>query len=194
MAWPLPFVGMPRPPREDVEGGIHHVFARGNRRLEIFLDDDDYSHYLSLLGGVVVGKRWRLLAYCLMPNHVHLLVETPEPNLARGMQYLHGFYAQDFNGRHGVSGHLFQGRYGSVRIRDDAQFVATLRYVAANPVEGSLGKDERDWPWNSYGPVVDGSAPAWLDAQRLFEHLGVWGGDPRRGYVELVSRGLRGLA
>jgi putative transposase len=129
-----------------------------------------------------------------MPNHVHLIVETPLPNLARGMQYVHGFYAQDFNARHGFSGHLFQGRYGSKRIRDDAQLVTTLRYVAANPVAGSLCDDGRDWPWNSYGPVVDGAAPACLDAERLFEHLGVWGGDPRRGYIDLVSAALRGLA
>jgi hypothetical protein len=110
------------------------------------------------------------------------------------MQYLHGFYAQDFNARHGVSGHLFQGRYGSKRIRDDSHFAATLRYVAANPVKGSLSNDERDWPWNSYGPVLEGAAPPWLDAQRLFQHLGVWGPDPRRSYVELVSAALRGLA
>jgi putative transposase len=184
---------MARPLREEVEGGIYHVYSRGNRRSRVFVDEADYSLYLALLGGVVIGKRWRLLAYCLMPNHLHLLIETPEPNLARGMQYLHGFYARQFNDRHELSGHLFQGRYGCKRIRDDVQLLAVIRYVAANPVDAAICAQPEDWIWNSYGPVLDGDAPEWLDNGRLFEHLSGWSRDPRRGYVDLVSGGLRGL-
>src|SRR5215207_1121344 len=104
---------MPRKPREDVPGAVHHVTARGNRKQEIFLDADDRATYLFLLGEVVMLRRWLCLAYCLMDNHVHLLIETPEGGLGRGMQTLHGLYAETFNKRHGRSGHLFQGRYGS---------------------------------------------------------------------------------
>jgi REP-associated tyrosine transposase len=142
-----------------------------------------------LLGGVVRAKRWRCLAYCLMPNHVHLLIETPEANIARGMQYLHGFYAHHFNARYDLSGHLFQGRYGSKLIRDDVQFLAVVRYTALNPVEGGLCAMPEDWPWSSYGRALDGDAPAWLDVDGLLTHLGP--PDPWAGYVQLVSGGRR---
>jgi putative transposase len=104
---------MARKPREETEGGIFHVFARGNRRQRIYLDDVDRRRYLRLLQTVVAEQRWRCLAYCLMENHVHLLVETPAANLAGGMQRLHGWYAESFNARHRHVGHLFQGRYGA---------------------------------------------------------------------------------
>ena len=99
---------MPRRPREELADAIHHVYARGNDRRAIYLDDGDRAAYLAMLGRVVVMKGWRCLAYCLMDNHVHLLIETPEPNLGSGMQRLHGLYAQSHNERHGRSGHLFQ--------------------------------------------------------------------------------------
>jgi REP element-mobilizing transposase RayT len=92
-----------------VAGGVAHVFARGNRQQLIFLDATDRRRYLDLLGRVARRLRWRCLAYCLMDNHVHLLIETRLPNLGRGMRELHGDYAQLFNKRHDRSGHLFQG-------------------------------------------------------------------------------------
>src|SRR5215475_14313149 len=96
-----PFTGdMPRSPRNEIEPGIHHVYARGNRRAAVFVDDADRRRYLSLLARVVERTRWRLLAYCLMGNHLHLLVETRVPNLGTGMQWLYGRYAQTFNQRH----------------------------------------------------------------------------------------------
>src|ERR687896_722074 len=107
---------MPRRPRQEVAGGINHVFARGNNRGHVFIDDTDRRAYLTTLGRVTRWKRWRCLAYCLMPNHVHLLLETPQANLGAGMQYLHGSYANEFNERHGRFGHVFQGRYGSVLV------------------------------------------------------------------------------
>jgi REP element-mobilizing transposase RayT len=167
------------------------VFARGNRRDVIFRDDADYVHYLELLGGVVFAKRWRCLAYCLMPNHVHLLVETPEANLARGIQYLHGFYAHAFNARYGLSGHVFQGRYGSKPVRDDAQLLSVLRYIALNPIEGGLCSQAGTWRWDSYGTAMSTDPPCWLDVDGVFRHLSLWSRDPRRGYAELVSGALR---
>src|SRR3712207_2241831 len=101
--------------------GTHHVYARGNEGRVIFRDDADRSAYLRLLGAVVVRRRWSCLAYCLMDNHVHLLVEIPEPDLAEGMRQLHGDYARGFNDRHARSGHLFQGRYGSKLVTSDEQ-------------------------------------------------------------------------
>jgi putative transposase len=179
--------GMPRRPREEVEGGVHHVYARGNDKRAIYLDDDDRAKYLALLGRVVGLTRWRCLAYCLMDNHVHLLIETPEANLGRGMQRLHGLYARAFNDRHGRSGHLFQGRYGGVRSVTDAQLWATVAYVALNPVEAGLCAEAEDWHWGSHAAIVEGRAPDWLDVPRLLSYFDALGGQPRQRYLDLIG-------
>jgi REP element-mobilizing transposase RayT len=128
---------MARKPREDVADGISHVFARGNDRRVIYRDDSDRQTYLRLLARAVTQFRWGVLAYCLMPNHVHLLIETPLANLGAGMRWLHGLYAREFNDRHGRSGHVFQGRYGSVRVKSDEQLWGVAAYIAMNPVEAA---------------------------------------------------------
>jgi putative transposase len=155
------------------------------------LDDADYRLYLALLAGVVAAKKWRVLAYCLMPNHVHLLIETPEGNLARGMQQLHGLYARIFNDRHGYVGHHFQGRYGSKLIRDDSQLITVVRYIGANPLVAGLAEDPWGWEWNSFVAATTDSAPSCLDVDRLLEYLAEWSGDPMRLYREMVSGVLR---
>jgi REP element-mobilizing transposase RayT len=163
------------------------VFARGNRKQDIFIDDDDRWVYLRLLEKVVVKQQWRCLAYCLMRNHVHLLIETPEPNLGAGMQRLHGVYAQTVNERHGWKGHVFQGRYGAERVKSDAQLLVTARYIARNPVAASLCREAREWPWSSHAAVVGGvAAPRWLDVGRLLAFFGAWGGEPRALYQAFV--------
>ena len=178
---------MPRKPRDDVGGAVQHVYARGNAKQLIYLDDHDRSRYLALLAQAVTRYRWRCLAFCLMDNHLHLLIETPLPNLASGMQRTHGLYAQSFNRRHGRSGHLFQGRFGSVRVTGDAQFLMTVRYIARNPVEAGLAEDPAEWPWSSHSALLASAPPAWLDSARLLGQLGADGGDPLRRYAELVG-------
>jgi REP element-mobilizing transposase RayT len=137
----------------------------------------------------VEKRRWRCLAFCLMENHVHLLVETPSANLAVGMQWLHGLYARTFNERHGLVGHLFQGRYGAVRIKDDVQLWTILRYIGVNPVQAGLCAQPAEWRWGSYA-AVHGRTPPWLDLRRVLALLGAAGGDPRSRYIELVEGGL----
>jgi REP element-mobilizing transposase RayT len=178
---------MPRPPRQEVADGVHHVFARGNRRQRIYDDDLDRRIYLSLLGRVVRDKRWRVLAYCLMENHVHLLIQTPEPNLGSGMQRLHSAYAQLSNERHGRSGHLFQGRYGSVPVQTDEQLWTVARYIALNPVEAGLCSAPTDWRWSSHEAILGGPRPAWLDVPRLLAFFGAAGGEPRERYRAFVE-------
>jgi REP-associated tyrosine transposase len=179
---------MPRLPREDVPGVIHHVTARGNRKQLIFLNDEDRELYLLLLAQAVKRFRWLCLAYCLMDNHVHLLIETPEGGLGRGMQLLHGLYAETFNKRHGRSGHLFQGRYGAVRVETEEQMLVTARYIARNPVEAGLCAEPDAWRWSSHAAVIGARAvPAWLDVQRLLGYFGTRGGVPRSQYVEFVA-------
>lgn len=177
---------MPRKPREEEAGAVVHVFARGNNRQRIFRDVDDRELYLLLLGQVIRRQRWSCLSYCLMHNHIHLLVETPEPNLGLGMQRLHGLYAQTFNKRHKRCGHLFQGRYGDNRVRTDEQLVTTARYIARNPVEAGLCTGAGEWPWSSHAATLSGEAPAWLDVERLLGFFGLWGGEPRERYADFV--------
>lgn len=173
--------------------GLHHVFARGNDRGRIYRDDSDRRIYLATLGRVVRRQQWRCLVYCLMDNHVHLLIETPQANLGAGMQRLHGLYAQIHNARHQRSGHVFQGRYGSVRILSDQQLWAVVAYIVRNPVEAGLCERPDQWPWSSHAMTVGGRGPAWLDVNRLLRHFGAPGGDPLQRYADLMSTGAAGL-
>jgi REP element-mobilizing transposase RayT len=181
-----PSLGVARRARQEVEPGIHHVYARGNDRRRIYLDDADRERYLAALGRVAERQRWGCMAYCLMDNHVHLLIETREPNLGTGMHRLHGGYAQSFNARHGCTGHLFQGRYGAVRIKSDAQLVATVAYIVRNPVEAGLCARPEEWAWSSHGATLAGRAPAWLDVAGLLRYFGAAGGEPRRRYADAL--------
>jgi REP element-mobilizing transposase RayT len=130
---------------------------------------------------------WHCLAYCLMGNHVHLLIETPDANLGKGMQALHGRYAQCMNQRHGTRGAFFESRYGCVVMENDAQLWMAIRYIARNPVEARVCADPQDYQWSSYGRVLGGTAPAFMDARRLLSFLRAAGGDPIQNYRDLVT-------
>jgi putative transposase len=177
---------MPRRPREEVEGAVHHVYARAVRRRKLFRDDIDRRAYLRLLAKVTRQQGWLCLGYCLMGNHMHLLIETPRANLGTGIQWLHGRYAEHFNRRHGTEGHVFQRRYDAVRMLSDAQLWVVARYIARNPVEAGLCREAAEWPWSSHASVLGGSSPPWLARERLLEFLSSAAGDPRERYVELV--------
>jgi putative transposase len=179
---------MPRRPREELEGAVQHVFARGNDRRDIFVDDLDRGVYLLKLGRVTRRQRWRCLSYCLMPNHVHLLVETPHANLGAGIQRLHGDYAQIFNERHGRSGHVFQGRFGSVRMKTDEHLWTVAAYIALNPVAAGLCHAPEEWAWSSHRSTIDGRRrPRWLDTERLLSHFEGLGGDPLQRYLAMTA-------
>ena len=179
---------MPRKPRQEVAGGVFHVYARGNDKRDIYLQPSDHRRYLSMLGGEAEKRRWNLLAYCLMPNHVHLLIATPVPNLAPGLQRAHSLYAQDFNQRHGRSGHLFQGRYGAVPIGDDVQLITVIRYIARNPVAAGLVETPSEWIWSSHRATRgEVPAPDWLATERLLDLLRGWSHDPRGAYAALTA-------
>jgi putative transposase len=169
---------MPRPFRLQVAGGVYHVVSRGNRQQAIFCDEIDYVRFLELLEAVISRFGWRCHAYCLMPNHFHLVVETPEANISAGMQWLNGRYAQWFNIRYGFSGHLFQGRFYGDLVESAYHLLELVRYVALNPVRAGLCRDASGWRWSSYRAMV-GEAKStalltigWLQAQ--------FGRDPAR--------------
>lgn len=148
------------------------MYARGNDRRSIFQDDADHLMYLRLLGKVTSAMEWRCLAYCLMTNHVHLLLETPHANLSEGMRRLQSSYTKAFNGRRQRSGHLFQGRFGSELVDSNEQLVVAARYIDANPVEAGLCDRAEDWQWSSTYAEAVGQSPPWLDSTRLHALLG----------------------
>lgn len=164
---------MPRAHRSQIAGGMYHITARGNRQQVIFVDDADRSLYLSLLERSVAKYGWRCHAYCLMPNHVHLVVETRRPNVSAGVQFLSGRYGAAFNHRHGVSGHLFQGRFHSVLVKHTPQLLVLMRYVALNPVRAGLCNSPELWPWSSYAALMGRiRRPCFLDVNLTLETFG----------------------
>jgi REP element-mobilizing transposase RayT len=180
-------VGVARALRENVEDGLYHAWTRGNRKQATFLTDRDRFIFLSLLGKVVERMEWRLLAYCLMGNHLHLIVETPRGNLSEGMQRLLSRYALGFNQRHDEVGHLFQGRFGANRITTDEQLWAAAAYVARNPVEAGLCERAEDWRWSSHAATIGlATPPAWLDSPRLIALLEAAARNPIELYGGLV--------
>jgi putative transposase len=133
--------------------------SRGVRKLPIYADDEDRMTFLRILSETVRVFKWRCAAYCLMTNHYHAVVVTPEPNVGIGMKRLNGLYAQGFNRRHGLRGHLFEDRYRSIDVIADDQFVTLLQYVVLNPVHSGMCAGPDQWPWSSYRATV-GAAPA----------------------------------
>ena len=177
---------MPRSPRIELAGGIHHVTNRGNRKQRIFRDNADRFFFLRELARTTARHQWNCLSYCLMENHFHLVIETPEATLGQGMHQLGSHYAHEFNRRHGTGGgHLFQERFGSVLVRSDAQFAQLLRYVALNPVKAGLCEEPARWRWSSHRALLHDS-PARARVEALLE---VWGGEPGTRYAHLFNPG-----
>ena len=134
--------------------------ARGNRGHEIFVADSDCVCFLGLLDAVCQKTDWTVHAYCLMRNHYHLVVEIDGPTLSSGLQRLNGVYAQTFNRIYRYVGHLFQGRFHSVRVETDPHLLELARYLPLNPVRARLCTDPADWPWSSYRAMLGISQPA----------------------------------
>lgn len=181
---------MARPLRIEYEGAVYHITSRGNARQGIFLDDGDRTTFLKILGDVVERYNWICYAYCLMANHYHLLIETPDANLSRGMQQLNGVYTQAFNRRHHSVGHLLQGRYRAILVEKESHLLDLVRYIALNPVRAKLVRHPRDWHWSSYRSTSsEGESPKFLSTDWI---LSQFHEDRRRAvkeYREFVKGG-----
>jgi putative transposase len=151
---------MARPLRIQFPGAVYHVTARGNERKIIFADDVDCRCFLSTLRQAMERHHVSCHAYCLMGNHYHLLLETPEGNLSRAMQHLNNVYAQRFNRRHDRVGHLFQGRFDAQLIEKQRYLLAVLRYIANNPVRAGLVAKPEQWRWSNYRFMIRPSPSA----------------------------------
>ena len=140
---------MARAPRIQTPTLIRHVTSRGNGRMRIFLDDADYRQFVYVLGDVVEEFAIRCWNYCLMPNHYHATLQPTLPNLSAAIRRLNSVYAQWWNTRHGLVGHVFQGRFKDQIVDEDAYMLTLSRYVAMNPVRAGLATSPEDWPWGS---------------------------------------------
>jgi putative transposase len=164
---------MPRTPRQFVPGGFYHVFSRGSNRQAIFAFDSDRIDFIDCLARTVKTHDVACLAYCLMPNHYHLVVQTRDGGLSNAMKALNGRYSLRFNQRHGRDAHLFKNRFGAVLQATDEQIVWTLRYTARNPVESGLCAQPEEWPWSSYRATVGlDKCPSFLHVRALLRFFG----------------------
>jgi putative transposase len=150
---------MARPLRLEFAHALYHVTSRGDRREDIYHDDSDRQAWLTVLAQVCKRFNWTVHAYCLMSNHYHLLVETPDANLSAGMRQLNGVYTQLSNRAHGRVGHVFQGRFKAIVVDKDGYLLELARYVVLNPVRAGMVQDPAQWPWSSHGAML---APGWL--------------------------------
>lgn len=182
---------MARPLRIEFPGALYHVTARGDRRETIFEDDKDRLVFLRTLAEVVERFNWLCQAYCLMPNHYHLLVETPDGNLSKGMRHLNGVYTQASNRRHNRIGHLFQGRFKGILIDKDSYLLELSRYIVLNPVRARMVKQPEKWKWSSYQAMIgEVSPPSWLAIDELLAAFGKYRASARQHYKDFVKQGV----
>jgi REP-associated tyrosine transposase len=158
---------MPSPLRDE-SPGYHHIWCRGNNKRPIVVDDFDRFVLLALIDSIGSQYGWQIAAHCLMDNHYHLVIETPQPNLSIGMRHLNGNYARVFNDRHDRCGHVFQARFRSILIDDGSYFLAACRYVVRNPVRAGICARPDEYRWSSYRDTAGtGSADLPLALDRL---------------------------
>ena len=179
---------MPRHRRIEYPGAIHHVSTRGNRQLPVFETRSDFDVYLTLLSRVSARQGWRVLSYCLMTNHLHLLLQTPTPNLSEGMRVLSGTYTRMYNDSRGTPGHVFQGRFKNRLVQTDEHLFTAFAYIALNPVRPGLCGDPLEWEWSAHRELAGEQAIAGARITAA-DALTCFGQDPeaaRLRYVRLV--------
>lgn len=173
---------MARRPRVFAPGLLYHVIARGNRRQAVFLDDGDYETYLDRLAAYRTRYAVTLYAYCLMPNHVHLVARTADAPLDRFMQGLQQSYTQRYNRRHGQVGHVFQGRYKALLCSLDEYLITLVRYVHLNPVRAGLAARAEDYPYSGHRAYLAGGPADLVDPKPVLHLVG-----GVSGYARLVE-------
>ncbi|MES1938200.1 REP-associated tyrosine transposase [Salinisphaera hydrothermalis] len=184
---------MARPLRLEFAGALYHVTSRGDRREDIYEDDEDRVAFLNVLASVARRFNWLVHAYCLMSNHYHLLIETPDGNLSQGMRQLNGVYTQYSNRCHRRVGHLFQGRYKAILVQKESYLLEVARYIVLNPVRAGMVRSAGDWPWSSYRATGGREAiPEWLTTDWVLSAFGTHKREAQLAYRRFVSEG-RGL-
>lgn len=163
---------MSRPLRIEFPGAWYHVMNRGRRSEDIFSDREDYSRFIDLL--IEISEIWnaRIAAYCLMSNHYHVLLQTPDGNISRCMRHLNGLYTQQYNRIHGFDGQLFRGRYKSILVSNDSHLLQLVRYIHKNPIKAGMVREMPDYEWSSYkGYLSYAKKWKWLHKDYIFSMI-----------------------
>ena len=182
---------MARPLRLELAGGLYHVTSRGDRREDIYTDDEDREKWLEILGNVCSRFNWRCHAYCQMDNHYHIVIETAEANLSKGMRQLNGVYTQYYNKQHNRVGHVYQGRYKGILVERDSYLLELSRYVVLNPIRAHMIKNIDEWKWSSY-KAMTGEVPArpWLKTDWILGNFAKRRKTAIAKYVDFVREGI----
>jgi len=184
---------MSRPLRIEYAEAVYHVTSRGNARRSIFKDDKDRWMLLDILEEVNDRYHWFCHAYCLMNNHYHLVIETPEGNLSKGMRQLNGIYTMRFNRRHGSVGHIFQGRYKAILVQKESHLLEVCRYVVLNPLRAKAVEVPERWRWSSYRATagIERAHPC-LTIDWILGQFGSKRRTAHKRYRAFVMDGIRG--
>ncbi|WMN60891.1 transposase [Pseudoalteromonas xiamenensis] len=171
---------------------LYHVTSRGNERQTIYRSKDDFARFLAVLTSVCERFNWVIHSYCLMTNHYHLFVETPDANLAKGMRQLNGVYTQQVNRKYQRVGHLFQGRYKSILVDKDSYLLELCRYIVLNPVRAkSMVNSPVEWPWSSYQEAIGlRKSPDWLATDALLLLFAKSRKTTIKRYSDFVAQGV----
>jgi len=181
---------MARPLRLEFAGALYHITSRGDRRENIYESDVDRQSFLDVLGDVCDRYNWVCHAYCLMDNHYHLLIETPDANLSKGMRRLNGVYTQAFNRSNDRVGHVFRGRYKAILVDKQNYLLELARYIVLNPVRAGMVRSAKDWPWSSYRMMTGQTKPEpWLNVEWLLASFGRRKSNAIKGYRRFITEG-----
>ena len=184
---------MARPLRIQFKGALYHIISRGNERMMIFLEDPDRIKYLNILHTTIERFNWLCHVYCLMGNHYHLMIETPDANLAKGMKYLNQVYSQFFNWKYSRVGHVLQGRYKSYIVQKEAYLLHCCRYIVLNPWDAKLVEHPAEWKWSSYAATAGRIKPQpFLTTDWLLEIFGANVKRASKNYTRFVEADMNG--
>jgi len=181
---------MPRPPRSLIPNGIYHVISRGVKQCRIFLENRDRLDFLRLIRLTRDDQPFILHDYCLLDNHYHLLLQPTRGVLSKIMQGINSVYANRFNLRHGLSGHVLQGRFHSIPVDTDAYLTTVSRYIHLNPVRAGLVQRPEDYRWSNYRAMIMGASDPLADPRFVLGYFGFEEGRQRQGYRRFVEDGM----
>ena len=184
---------MARPLRIQYPGATYHIISRAIARMTIFHNEKDWEKFLQIMERVIQKHKWICHAYCLMSNHYHILLETPEANLVPGMKYMNQLYSQFYNWKYGRVGPVLQGRYKAWLVEKWGKYLGNCRYIVNNPVEAGIVRYPSDWYWSSYAATRGfQKAPEWLQTDFLLSQFSKSREKARKMYEEFVLAGIGG--
>lgn len=170
-----------------LKGGYYHVINRGHRKAEIYLEDADYEKFIKIVKEACEIYKVKIVAYCLMTNHYHLLVHTPEANLPDFMKQVNGAYTQIFNKKYKYEGALFKGRYKAVVVQEGSYLLRLIRYIHRNPIKAGIVKNAKDYKYSSHGVYLEAKEQEWLQYKDEVKSQ-ISGKDFKQTYIDFMKK------